>query len=77
MGNNIKEMKLKTEGIVCSGCAEDMERILRETEGILDASVNYKDEIIHIKYDPELIDKGKAYMAVRKLCNISKIISES
>lgn len=77
MGDNIKEINLKTEGIICTGCAEDMERILRETEGILDASVNYHNEIIHIKYDPKLIDRKTVYMTVRKLCNISKIISES
>ncbi|RJQ56874.1 MAG: heavy-metal-associated domain-containing protein [Nitrospiraceae bacterium] len=77
MENSIKEMKLKTEGIVCTGCVEDMERILRETEGILDASVKYQDETVHIKYDPGLIDREKVYMAVRKLCESCRIISES
>jgi copper chaperone CopZ len=77
MKKDIKEMKLKVEGIVCTGCAEDLKKILRETDGVLDASVNYKDETIYIKYDPELIDRKKVYFAVRKLVNASKIISES
>jgi len=77
MKKDIKEMKLKVEGIVCTGCAEDMKKILSETDGVLDASVNYADEIILIKYDPELIDRKKIYFAVRKLVNASEIISES
>lgn len=40
-------MKLKVEGIVCTGCEEDMKKILSETDGVLDASVNYADETIH------------------------------
>jgi copper chaperone CopZ len=77
MENNIKEMKLKVEGIVCTGCAEDMKKILSETEGVLDATVNYAEETIHIKYDPEIIDRKKVYFTVRKLVNASEIISES
>lgn len=73
----MKEMKLKAEVIVCAGCADDMEKILRETEGILDASVDYPDEVIYIKYDPVLIDRKKVYLAARKLCKIRKVISES
>ncbi|RJQ20586.1 MAG: heavy-metal-associated domain-containing protein [Nitrospiraceae bacterium] len=77
MGKDIKEMSLQTGGIVCTGCVEDMERILRETEGIVDASVNYQDETVHVKYAPGLIDRKKVYAAVRKLVNVLRIISES
>ena len=77
MEKNIKEMKLKVEGIVCTGCAEDMKKILSETDGVLDASVNYTDETIYIKYDPELIDRKKVCFTVRKLVNACVIISES
>lgn len=77
MEKEIREMKLKVEGIVCTGCAEDMKKILSETDGVLDASVNYTVEIIHIKYDPGLIDRKKVYFAVRKLVSACEIISES
>lgn len=69
-------MKLKAEGIICTGCACDIEKLLRETDGILDASVNHKDDIIHIKYDQDVIDRKQVYLAARRLCGISKIISE-
>jgi Cu+-exporting ATPase len=76
MEKNIKEMKLKVEGIVCTGCAEDMQKILSETEGVVDATVNYAEETIHIKYDPEILDRKKVYFMVRKLVNAGEIISE-
>ncbi|MBI4697672.1 MAG: heavy-metal-associated domain-containing protein [Nitrospirae bacterium] len=76
MHKNIKEMTLKLGEISCTGCAQDMEKILLETEGILDASADYKNDVIHIKYDPALIDREKAYMAIKKLGGVCKIISE-
>jgi len=69
-------MRLKADGITCYSCAEDMENILREKEGILDATVNYAEEIVHIKYDPKVIDRKDVLLSARKLGNISKIISE-
>jgi len=77
MGKNIKDMKLRVDGIICAGCAEDMKKILTETDGVIDAEVNYAEETIHIKYDPEIIDRKKVYFRVRKLVNSSAIISES
>jgi copper chaperone CopZ len=76
MEKYIKEMKLKVEGIVCTGCAEDMKKLLGDTDGILDASVNYTEEIIDIKYDPEIIDRKKVFFTVRRLVSASEIISE-
>jgi copper chaperone CopZ len=77
MGKDVKDIMLKVEGIVCTGCADDMKKILSETDGVLDATVNYTEETIHIKYDPEIIDRKKVYFTVRKLVNAGKIISES
>ena len=77
MSKNIKEMKLKVEGIVCTGCVDDMKQILSETSGIIDVSIDYKYEIIDIKYDPEITDRKKVYFTVRRLVNSSEIISES
>ena len=77
MGKDIKDMKIKVEGIVCTGCAEDMKKILSETAGVLDAVVNYTEETIHVRYDPGIIDRKKVYFTVRRLVNSGKIISES
>jgi Cu+-exporting ATPase len=74
--NNISEMKLQAEDITCISCAEDMEKILQETEGILEASVNYSDDSINVRYDSDIINRKQVYLAVRKLGTIRKIISE-
>ena len=70
-------MKLLADDITCTSCAGDMEMILRETEGIVDAVVNYKEDTIFVRYDPEIIDRKKVYLTVRKLGTIKKIVSES
>lgn len=77
MGTDIKEMELRTEGIVYTGCAEDMEKVLLETEGIIEAKVDYPNELVHIKYDPGSIDRKKVYIAVRRLVRVKEIISAS
>ncbi len=76
MSENLKEMNLKADGIVCTGCAGDMETILLDKDGIEDATVSFIDDIIQVKYDPDIIDRNHVYMAVRKLGFPVKIVSE-
>ena len=76
MSENLKEMNLKADGIVCTGCAGDMETVLLDKDGIEDASVSFKDDIIQVTYDPDIIDRKHVFMAVRKLGFPVKIISE-
>ncbi|KPK50367.1 MAG: hypothetical protein AMS22_12280 [Thiotrichales bacterium SG8_50] len=73
----IRKITLQTDGIACTGCIEDMEIILRDTNGIVDAKVNYADEIIDIKYDSDIIDRTAVIHTARRIANISKIISET
>ena len=77
MEKNLKEMRLKAEGIVCTSCAEDMENILLDKDGIEEAMVSYKDDYIEVKYDADSIDRKNVYMTVRKLGFPVTIISES
>jgi len=53
-----------------------MENILRDTEGILDASVNYAEGTVYVKYDPQVLDRKQVFFAVRKLGYKVNIISE-
>jgi copper chaperone CopZ len=71
----MREMKLQAEGIVCSGCAEDMERLLGEEDGIVDAVVDYSKGTVHVKYDESLIDGKKVFERVRRLGFPVKIVS--
>ncbi len=77
MDKNIKEMRLKADGITCYSCAEDMENILADKDGIIDVSVNFVEDNIVIRYDPDVIDRKQVYMAVRRLGYTLKIVSET
>ena len=72
----IKEIKLKVDDIPCTGCAEDMEAVLLDQAGILSAKVHYADDIIDIKYDPEVIERTTVIHATRRIAIISEVISE-
>jgi len=74
---SIRGMKLKADGITCAGCCVDMENILRNTEGILDANVNFSDEIIGVRYDHEVLDREQVFAAISRLGYKVRIISES
>jgi len=71
----MREMKLQAEDIVCSGCAEDMERLLGEEEGIVDAAVDYSKGTVHVTYDESLIDGKRVFERVRRLGFPVKIVS--
>lgn len=60
-----KTLKLLVEGIVCTGCAMDMETVLNDTDGILESSVSYQDGIITIVFDPDEIEEEKVVAKVR------------
>lgn len=72
----IKEIKLKVDDIVCTGCAEDMETVLLNHDGILEANVSFADDLIEIQYDAEKIGRPTVIQAARGIANISGIISE-
>lgn len=48
-----RRMVFEAEGIICSGCAMDMETVLRGKFGVVDVAVSYSDGTIAVEYDPE------------------------
>ena len=69
-------MVLKTEGITCSGCAGDIEAVLREREGVIEATVDFAKGIIRVRYDPLLLDRKAVFSAVRRLGYKVRILEE-
>ena len=61
------DLKFRAEGIICSGCAMDMETILLDTDGVEDVSVNFTDNIIAITFNPAEIDEKTLTTRVRNL----------
>lgn len=67
---------LQAEDITCSGCAGDMEKILRQREGVIEASVDFAKGIICVKYNPLLLDRKAVFGAVRGLGFKVRIVEE-
>ena len=72
----IKTIKLKVDDIVCTGCAEDMETVLLNQDGILEADVSFADDLIEIQYDASMIERAAVIKAAMGIANISEVISE-
>jgi len=77
MQNGLKRIRLQVDGITCAGCAEDMEKILLEKDGISEASVNYAKGIINIEYDPQILNEKDIFITVRRLGFKTKVIQSS
>ncbi|MEK6582768.1 MAG: heavy metal-associated domain-containing protein [Nitrospirota bacterium] len=67
MGKTLKQVNIQVEGISCTGCATDIETILRNTDGILDAKVIYATGMIKIEYDPSEIKTDQIFSIVKKI----------
>lgn len=72
----IKHIKLKVDDIVCTGCAEDMETVLLNHDGILEADVSFATDTIEIEYETDEIERDKVIKAAMGVANISEVISE-
>lgn len=68
------KLSLQVEGISCTGCAMDMETVLRNTSGILKAAVNYMTGIINIEYDSDELDGEQIFAFIRKMGFKTKIV---
>lgn len=67
MEKTAKQINIQAEGISCTGCATDIETILRNTDGILDAKVIYATGMIKIEYDPSEIKLDQIFSIVKKI----------
>lgn len=51
----MEKIILKINGMKCTGCSQRVERALKNTEGITDASVNLETREANIKYNKDVI----------------------
>jgi len=70
------EIKFLVEGIVCTGCAMDMENIMLDMDGVAEASVNFQDGRFDITYDPDEIEVETIVNKVKNLGFKTKILTE-
>lgn len=76
MEEDTRELIFQAEDITCSSCAADMEKILQEKEGIINASVNFAEETVSVRYNTRKLDRKEVFLAVRKLGYKIKIVGE-
>jgi Cu+-exporting ATPase len=61
------KMRFKTQGITCRECAADMEKVLKDKDGIKSVSVDYDTDIVDISFDTNTLTKKDVYTTVRKI----------
>ena len=58
------ELTLPIEGMTCASCVNRVERFLRKTDGVLDATVNLATEQARVRFDPALVGRDELNRAV-------------
>lgn len=54
-----RTVTLKVRGMTCGGCATAVEKALKETEGVLEARVQYERGRAVVKYDDQKVTVDK------------------
>ena len=61
-----REATLPITGMTCANCAATVERTLRKTEGVADATVNYATERATVHFNPEQVSLPELGAAVER-----------
>ena len=62
----MKEIVIKICGIDCAACVDRLNRTLGETEGVLEAAVNYAAGSAYLRYDEEKLGIPDIARCIRK-----------
>ncbi len=62
-----REVSLPITGMTCANCVATVERTLRRTEGVQEASVNYASERALVRFDPEAVTLREIGDAVERV----------
>ncbi len=60
-----RELLLPVTGMTCANCAATVERTLKKTEGVADASVNFASERASVRFDPTRVREDELLARVR------------
>src|SRR5690606_38787024 len=64
--NSKKQAKIKISGMHCASCALNIEKSLKNLEGVDEAQVNLNAEEASIEYDPEKLKLSEMENAVKE-----------
>ncbi len=54
--HTIIEKSFKVSGMTCAACAISLETWLKPTQGVIDASVNYPNQSVFLKFDSDVVE---------------------
>ncbi len=57
----------KVQGITCAGCATDIETVLGNADGVVNASVDYSSCELAVEYDSDEINEQQIMNILKKL----------
>jgi Cu+-exporting ATPase len=60
------ELQLPIDGMTCASCVNRVERYLRKTDGVVDATVNLATEQATVSYNPSLVGRTELVGAVER-----------
>jgi P-type Cu+ transporter len=60
------DLQLPIEGMTCASCVNRVERFLRNTDGVLEASVNLATEQATVSFDPAQVGRSELVAAVER-----------
>ena len=60
----MNELKLKIEGMHCTGCSSRLERVLNNLEGVKSATVNFEEKQASIIFDINTINEKEIKEAI-------------
>ncbi len=69
----MKQIKLTLEGMTCASCANNIDRILHQTEGISQANVNLANDTALITYDEDKVSSDDMIKAVESIGYHAKV----
>ena len=61
----MKEIKLKIEGMHCTGCSNRLEKVLNNTDGVEKATVSFEQKQAIITYNENQIDIEQIKQAIQ------------
>ena len=76
-GDEACELVLPITGMTCANCAGTVERTLRKTSGVSDASVSYASERATVRFDPGAVSPEELVRAVERAGYGAILVEES
>lgn len=60
------ELRLDVKGMTCEGCENAIIRSLDRLDGVYSSDASHEDDLVTIKYDPDVVDLEQITEAITK-----------